>query len=70
MEKPYWFEFYNADAEMLQSEDHPLLGSQMSSPVLDSSLQVFKKIIRVAQSTFLSHHEVFGEVVLPAAAHV
>ncbi len=70
VEKPYWFEFDNADAELLQSEDHPLLGSQMSSPVLDSSLQVFKKIIRVEQSTFLSHHEVFGEVVLPAAAHV
>lgn len=70
VEKPYWFEFDKADAEMLQSEDHPLLGSQISSPVLDSSLQVFKKIIRVEQSTFLSHHEVFGEVVLPAAAHV
>ena len=70
VEKPYWFEFDKADAEMLQSEDHPLLGSQISSPVLDSSLHVFKKIIRVEQSTFLSHHEVFGEVVLPAAAHV
>jgi acyl transferase domain-containing protein/acyl carrier protein/short-subunit dehydrogenase len=70
VEKPYWFEFDKADAEMFQSEDHPLLGSQISSPVLDSSLQVFKKIIRVEQSTFLSHHEVFGEVVLPAAAHV
>ena len=49
---------------------HPLLGEKLNSPVISKDTHLFRNELSVTNSTFLAHHEVFGEVVLPAAAHL
>lgn len=69
--KRYW---YSHSDHQKQNRNliygHPLLGEHLNSPAINKETNIFRNELTVNSSTFLAHHEVFGEVVLPAAAHL
>lgn len=49
---------------------HPLLGPRLESPALAAGTVVHAGRLSPSSAGLLAHHRIFGEVVLPAAAHV
>ena len=66
----YWYSHADQQTHGPKIDGHPLLGEQLNSPAIGKDTRLFRNVLSVNSSTFLAHHEVFGEVVLPAAAHL
>lgn len=49
---------------------HPLLGQRFSTPLLQAGSILFANDLSAGETSFLAHHQVFGQIVLPAAAHL
>ncbi len=49
---------------------HPLLGERLDSPALDASVVVHAGVLSPESAGLLAHHQIFDEVVLPAAGHI
>lgn len=69
--KRYWYSHADHQNPNRKSiHGHPLLGERLNSPVISKETLIYRNELSVNSSTFLAHHEVFGEIVLPAAAHL
>lgn len=66
----YWYSHADQQKYGPHTDGHPLLGEKLNSPAIGKDKSLFRNAMTVNSSTFLAHHEVFGEVVLPAAAHL
>ncbi|HAC15666.1 MAG TPA: hypothetical protein DCE78_06950, partial [Bacteroidetes bacterium] len=66
----YWYSHADQQTHGPKIDGHPLLGEHLNSPAIAMDIRLFRNVLSVNSSTFLAHHEVFGEVVLPAAAHL
>ena len=66
----YWYSHADQQTHGPKIDGHPLLGEHLNSPAIGKDTRLFRNVLSVNSSTFLAHHEVFGEVVLPAAAHL
>jgi acyl transferase domain-containing protein/SAM-dependent methyltransferase len=67
----YWYP--HADEAKIKPpkfDGHPLLGQRFSSPALADQSILFANEISVRDTSFLAHHQVFGNIVLPAAGHI
>ncbi|QEP44176.1 SDR family NAD(P)-dependent oxidoreductase [Ectothiorhodospiraceae bacterium BW-2] len=61
----YWLESSSSPARA----GHPLLGERIDSPLLPEGA-LFHNSLSTLTVSFLAHHQIFGQVVLPAAAHI
>lgn len=69
--KRYWYSHADhQDQNRRTIAGHPLLGEKINSPAISKDTVLFRNELSANSSTFLAHHEVFGEIVLPAAAHL
>jgi acyl transferase domain-containing protein/acyl carrier protein/SAM-dependent methyltransferase len=69
--KRYWYSHSDhQNLNRITIPGHSLLGEQLNSPAINKETNIFRNELSANSSTFLAHHEVFGEVVLPAAAHL
>lgn len=67
----YWYKHSPAAIKpQFTGGGHPLLGQPLSTPLLDTGSILYVNELSVNDTSFLAHHRVFGEVVLPAAGHL
>jgi acyl transferase domain-containing protein/acyl carrier protein len=65
----FWLERREAPSAQPGARDgHPLLGSRHVSAAMTPGRSSFGTVLTAKSPDFLSHHEVFGRVVVPAAA--
>lgn len=55
-------------AQASACDTHPLLGERLVSAALAAGRTSFSSTLRADEPEFLAHHEVFGRIVVPAAA--
>lgn len=67
----YWFSHDSRTRKPGRSfGGRPLLGGRLSTPLLQADSTLFVNEITLNDASFLAHHQIFGKVVLPAAAHL
>lgn len=66
----YWLEDIPAPIVTTKTvhNGHPLLGTRLNTPLLKNGGTLF--INDLSPQSFLAHHQIFGKIVLPAAAHI
>jgi acyl transferase domain-containing protein/acyl carrier protein len=64
----YWVQAIKAVQPILDPSLHPLLGKQMRSPAIQDI--VFEAQLNANLPEFLSHHRIFGVVVLPSPCYL
>ncbi|CAK0764460.1 SDR family NAD(P)-dependent oxidoreductase [Gammaproteobacteria bacterium] len=64
----YWLETPEPLTMTRTRGGHPLLGERLETPLLPTGGALF--VNELSARNFLDHHQVFGQIVLPAAAHM
>ena len=64
----YWAQVTKTVQPLQDPSLHPLLGKQMRSPAIQDI--VFESQLNASQPAFLSHHRIFGVVVLPSPCYL
>jgi acyl transferase domain-containing protein/SAM-dependent methyltransferase/acyl carrier protein len=57
-------------AAQLAPSQHPLLGARLESAAFSASTVVYAGLLSPESAGLLAHHQIFDEVVLPAAGHM